>query len=1023
MISRLLQFVLIQRIFVLALFAIMLALGARAWMALPIDAFPDISTTQVKVIIKASGMTAEEIEAQITHPVETELLGIPKQSILRSTTKYAITSITVDFEDGTDIYWARQQVDAKLSGVWPSLPPIAEGGMAPMSTPLSEMFMFTIENPNLSLMERKHLLDWQVRPALRTVAGVAEVNILGGYTKVYQVNPEMSKLAAYNLSLADLEQRLIDLNTNGSVGRIDTGADAIVLRTEGRFANIDDLKQAVVSYHQGQAISLAQVAQVSVASLTRYGGVTRDGHETTQALIVALKNSNTAEVVKGVEEKLAQVQHSLPEGTELNIFYNRKSLIDMAVATISDALFQAIAIVIVLLAIFLGNVRASIVVASVIPVTVLLTFLLMSESGITANLMSLGGIVIAIGMLVDASVVVVENTVTELSKNQALPRLHLIYRACRRVAVPVIAGTLIVIVVFAPLLTLTGLEGRLFSPVALTIVYAMICALIAAFTLLPVLASLLIRGKEVKTPSYIIVMQRSYQGLLDRVLHNGKVIVVVATLLLVVSAVIFTQLGKTFMPVLDEGDLIVQLEKSPTISLQESLDIDKQVEQALLAQIPEIKQIVARVGSDELGMDPMSLNESDVFLQLNPTDTWRFESKAELRDAIREVMQQFPGINYGFTQPIQMRVSEMLTGSTGMVTVKVFGEDIDTLSQVSGQIAGVVESIDGAADVQMTLIEGGDFVSIAPKPVQAAKYGLSVSELSKLIKLRITGRQVGEVIEGKVRTPIRFAELSEQGVAPVYSVASLSQLPLLTPSGDTVLLQDVASVRIVTGPAIIEREQGQRFAVVATNVEGRDLNGFVTELQQQVSEQVNLPNGYSLAYGGEFENQIRATNNLLTVIPAVLLIIIIVLFSLFRSMMLAGIIMLNVPFALMGGVFALYITGEYLSVPASVGFIALLGVAVLNGVVMLAHLEDLKVQALDLKERISEGAKDRLRPILMTATTAMFGLIPLAAATGPGAEIQKPLAIVVIGGLITSTFITLFLLPVIYQAWEQKKHD
>lgn len=1022
MIARWIQFSLSQRIFVLAVFAIALSAGVSAWLKLPVDAFPDISPTQVNIIIKAPGMTAEEIEAQITQPLETELLGIPNKDVLRSTTKYAITSITLDFIEGTDIYWARQQVAERLNNLWSELPPTVDGGIAPMSTPLSEMFMLTLENPGLSLMERKHLLDWQIRPALRTVAGVAEVNVLGGYTRTVQFTPDIQRMSALGLTLADVADALQRSNVNGSIGRIEIGNDTLIVRSEGRFNELDDVAQRVIAIAQGGAVRLGDIGQLATGNLARYGGVTKDGEETTEALIVALKNSNTAEVVEAVQAKLAQITPGLPQGTEVNVFYNRKKLIDTAVGTITSALGQAIIIVVILLAVFLGQIGASFVVACVIPVAVLVTFYLMGMANLTANLMSLGGMVIAIGMLVDASVVVVENVVSQLSRGVPLPRLHVIYRATKAVATPVIAGTLIVLVVFTPLLTLTGLEGKLFSPVALTIMFAMAVALLSAFTIIPVLASFFVTTAPAQLPGYLQAMQNGFETSLRKAMAVPKTmfIAMAATLLLTVLA--FTQLGKTFMPTLDEGDIIVQLEKSPTLSLSASLALDKQIEEALLAEIPEIKQIVARTGSDELGLDPMSLNETDVFMQLAPADEWRFATKAELTNAIRDVLKDFPGINYGFTQPIQMRVSEMLTGSTGMVSIKIFGDDIATLTDVADKVATVTEQVQGAVDVKKTLMEGGDYLSIKPKMDIALMFDMSLSELSDYLQMQVNGVQVTDIINGRIVTPLMFSNQRE-GVAAIGSDIELANLPVQMPDGTLLALSQLADLERVAGPAVIERENALRYVMVSANVENRDLASFVDEVAAKVATNVALPTGYTVSYGGEFENQIRATNNLLTIIPVVLGVILIILFTQLKELKLALLIIGNIPFALVGGVFALWLTGEYLSVPASVGFIALLGVAVLNGVVMLSHFQHLAKLAGDFKEHIIQGAIDRLRPILMTATTAIFGLMPLAFATGPGSEIQKPLAIVVIGGLLSSTLVTLIILPILYFTMERKHHD
>ncbi len=1018
MLDKIIRFSLTQRVFVLVIFGVLITLGMNAWKNIPIDAFPDISTTQVNIIIKAPGMTAEEIESQITTLIETELLGIPRKDILRSTTKYAITSITLDFKTGTDIYWARQQVNERLLSIWNQLPANVEGGLAPMSTPLSEMFMFTIENPSLSITERKHILDWQIRPLLRTVEGVADVNVLGGETKTIQFSPDAIALSNSNITIDDIQKRLDDANINGSVGRINVGTESLIIRTQGRFQNINDVSNLVVKNDNGKLYHLKDVGEISFSSLVRYGAVTKDGHETTEALVVALKNANTAQVVDGVVEKLNQIEKTLPEGTHLNVFYNRKNLIETAVDTITSALIQAIVLVILLLAVFLGNIRASMVVATSIPIAVIITFFLMYQFGLSANLMSLGGLVIAIGMIVDSSVVVVENIISQLSKNANLPRMHLMYRASKAIASPVFSGTVIVIMVFVPLLSLTGLEGKLFSPVALTIVFAMCSALVISLTVIPVLASFFISNKNLDTPGYLVKLQKAYTNTLDKVLRAPSLTMIVFVIVLIVSGVLYSFLGKTFMPVLDEGDIIVQLEKSPTISLKESLDLDKQIEKALLANIPEIKQIVARVGSDELGLDPMSLNETDVFMELQPSDTWEVATKSEIEDKIRKILLQYPGINFGFTQPIQMRVSEMLTGSTGAVTAKVFGSDITQLSEIAHDISLIVKKTQGSIDVQTTIIEGGDYLNVVLKPELASQFDMSVAELSHYLNIQVDGFKAAEIIKGKIKTPIMFANKSNSG--EISSIKELEKLMVIMPDGTTLRLKDIADVTLKVGPALVERENAERFAVVATNVTGRDMVGFVEELQLNVNAELKLPSGYYVVYGGEFENQIRATNNLLTVIPLVLFLIVIILFSTFNSLAKAGLILANIPFALMGGILGLFVSGQYVSVPASIGFIALLGVAVLNGVVMLSHIESVKYKSKDLFKLVSNAAGDRLRPILMTATTAMFGLMPLVVATGPGAEIQKPLAIVVIGGLFTSTIATLYLLPIFYFKLENK---
>lgn len=1017
MLTSVIRFSLTQRLFVLIVALIIMLAGARAWFSIPLDAFPDISPTQVKIILKAPGMTPEEIEAQITVPIETELLGIPHQSILRSTTKYAISDITLDFDEGTDIYWARQQVSERIAAVWDSFPEGVTGGVAPMSTPLSEIFMFSLENPNLSLMERRQLLEWEIRPLLRTVAGVADVNILGGYAKSFSVTPKPAAMAAAGVSFAALQQAIVENNHNEGAGKLTIGTDTIIVRAEGRIDDIDELKQLVIKADDARVYRLQDLADIQIGHLARYGAVTKDGNETAEALIIALKDANTAQVVKNIKEKLNQISLTLPEGSQINTFYDRANLINTAIDTISNALFEAVVLVIILLALFLGNVRAALVVSLSLPLAALMTFLMMDYFNLSANLMSLGGLVIAIGMLVDSSVVVVENMVNLIATKQRLPRLHLIFRATKDVAIPVVSGTVIVMIVFSPLLTLSGLEGKLFTPVAVTIVFAMLSALVLSLTVIPVIASYLVNEKAAKEPKAIEKLKQLYLGSLKGTFSHQKRFIVIAFSLLIVSLGLFGLVGKTFMPTLDEGDIILQLEKSPSISLEASIAIDKQIQQTLQAKVPEIKQMVARTGADEIGLDPMGLNETDVFLELLPRSEWRFANKEALIDAIRTVLLDYPGVNFNFTQPIQMRVSEMLTGSIGDVAIKVFGNDIDTLGQLTSQIQQLVNATSGSVDVKMAMIEGSPFINLTLDNELARGFGMSTMEFARYLKSQLEGVIVTEVLQGKKRTPVLMANNQSH----LSSINELKNQLLVMPDHSLKRLSDVATLSYKQGPILIEREQGNRFSVITTNVQGRDIVSFVEELNAKIAKEIKLPSGYSVSFGGEFENQQRATSNLLLVIPIAIALITLILFTTFGSLAKAGLILANVPFAMMGGIVSLYLSGEYLSVPASVGFIALLGVAVLNGVVMVSYYEQTKHMFSHLRERVEQGAARRLRPILMTATTAMFGLMPLVFASGPGAEIQKPLAIVVIGGLLTSTITTLYLLPILYFWLEKRK--
>ncbi|WP_322521112.1 CusA/CzcA family heavy metal efflux RND transporter [Guyparkeria halophila] len=1016
MLSALIRFSLTQRLFVLLLVALAAGLGTRAFLGLPIDAFPDVSNTQVKMIIKAPGMTPEEVEQRITAPVEVEMLGIPDQTMLRSVAKYGLTAITIDFAEGTDIYWARQQVSERLTAVWSDLPPDATGGMAPITTPLGEMFMFTIDGGDLSLAERRSLLDWVIRPALRTVPGVAEVNALGGYVRTFEVSPDMAKMSARGVTLEQMRDALARNNKNDGAGRLRDGEETLLVRVEGSVTQLDDLREIVVATTAGGTpIHVTDVADVQIGSLTRYGAVTKNGErEAVQGLVLGLRGANAREVVAGVQAKLDELAPTLPEGVTIDVFYNRGNLVDRAVHTVTKALTEAIVLVLILLVVFLGNLRAAITVALILPLAALVTFILMDRMGMSANLMSLGGLAIAIGILVDAAVVVVENVVAHLAREKEakrLPRLHVIYRAVREVAAPVTAGILIIVIVFLPLLTLQGLEGKLFKPVALTIVFALGSSLLLSLTAIPVISSYLLRNVSHGEPWLVRQLHKIYTPALGWSLAHPKVIGIVAVAALGATAAAYTQIGKIFMPTMNEGDVIVQLEKLPSISLEQSVALDKRFQQALIQRVPEVTGVIARTGSDELGMDPMGLNETDGFLVLKPRDQWRFETKEELIDAIRAVLADFPGMAHAFTQPIEMRVSEMLTGVRGDLAIKLFGPDLDVLNEKAQAIAETVRGVDGASDVFYSRNEGVQYLKITADRQAAGRFGLAIEELQTLLRAQLEGKDVGTVYEGMRRTPLMIRGSREIADSP----EALREMLISLPDGRQVSLTALAGIERVEGPVQVERELGERFVVVAANVSGRDLVGFVEDARQAVADNVSLDTGYRLAWGGQFENQQRAAKRLGLVVPVSIGLIFLLLFTTFGSIRQAILVLLNIPFALIGGVFGLWISGEYLSVPASVGFIALLGIAVLNGVVLVSYFNQLRALGLSLHETVVEGAKRRLRPVLMTAFIAAFGLIPLLFATGPGSEIQRPLAAVVIGGLVTSTLLTLVLLPILYR--------
>ena len=1018
MLARLIEFSLRQRVLVLLAAVALAGAGVAAFLHLPIDAYPDISPTQVKLILKAPGMTPEEVESRVITPLEMELLGVPQGVMLRSTAKYAIADLTLDFAEGADIYWARQQVAERYGNVAANLPTDVSGGLAPISTPLSDVYMFSIEGGGLSLAERRSLLDWTLRPALRTLPGVADVNVLGGQARSFVVVPDRARLSAAGLHFRDVVDAIERNNRNDGAGRLDAGEETLIVRAEGAIHTLDDLA-AIVIRPGAAPVRIGDVAQLRTDALTRYGAVTRDGAgEAVEGIVVALRGADASTLVTAIRARLAELAPSLPPGVKIVPFYDRSTLITRAVSTVEHALLEATVLVVILLLLFLGDLRAALVVALMLPFAALSTFLLMRMTGMSANLMSLGGLAIAIGMLVDAAVVVVENAVSRLAPDAPgahLPRLHRVFAAAREVATPVAAGILIICLTFMPLLTLQGLEGKLFAPVALTIVFALGASLLLSLTLVPVLASLLLKEGAHGEPWLMRHIDRLYRPLLEGALaHPGRAIAAAAVaLLLGVGAYLGT--GKAFMPTMDEGDILLQLQKPPSIGLQRSLQIDAAVEKAILARVPEVRHAVARAGSDELGLDPMGLNETDMFMQLAPRDQWRVADKDWLTGQIRQVMADFPGVDYGFTQPIEMRVSEMLTGSRGDVAIKVFGADLDTLGELAQRIAATIEKVPGAQDVLTQATDGVEYLQVKVDAQAAGRAGLAVTDVQDELRAQLEGVPAGIVIEPDRRTPILV-----RGDAQVRASAGrFEALSLARGDAGQIPLTALATVTPTSGPVQVRRENGSRFSLIQSNVAGRDLVGFVEEARAAVAREVPLPPGYRLVWGGQFENQQRAAARLGLVVPVALGLIFVVLFMTFGSVRQALLILGNVPFAMVGGIVALWLSGQYLSVPASVGFIALLGIAVLNGLVLVSYFNHLHALGHPIEHVVREGAWRRLRPVLMTATITAFGLVPLLLATGPGSEIQRPLAIVVIGGLVSSTALTLLLLPLLYRRYGQ----
>ena len=1018
MIAALIRFSLTQRLMLLILAAALAAGGLWSFKTLPIDAFPDISSPQVQIIIKAPGLSPAEVESRITFPVEMEMQGLPKQKVLRSVTKSSLSIIKIDFEDGTDIYWARNQVTERLNQVWGKLPKGVNGGLAPITTPLGEIFMYRIQGENYTNSELRSLQDWTIRPRLRTIDGVADVNSLGGEVRAFEINPDPQALIRYGLSIQDIQVALKKNNRSAGGDRIERDKTMLLLRTVGLLRNADDIRRITVAVRNGIPISLDTVADVHMGSLTRYGAVTADGEgEVVTGLVLLRKGANSRTTIEGIKQELEALKTSLPKGVTLVPFYDRSELVSAAVFTVEKALAEAVILVLLVLIIMLGNLRAALTVAIILPLSVLFTFILMHLTGISANLMTLGGLAIAIGILVDAAVVVVENIYERLSHApKGVSKLHIVYRATSEVATPVISGVLIIIVVFLPLFSLTGLEGKMFMPLAATISFALIGSLILSLTVIPVVSSLFMKGGSEDDGWLMSKLKKVYRPVVNAALRFRLIAVALAVTMLVGALTLFPYIGKEFMPIMDEGSTVILMEKSSDVSLKHSLALDAPMQKAFM-EIPEVVGVVSRTGADELRMDPMGLYQTDNFIITKPKGEWTID-QATLLEKLREKMKRFDGIDYAFSQPIDMRVSEMLTGVRSAMAIKLYGDNLQTLERLSEEIENIVSQVDGAVDIFRGRLSGQTYLQIDILSEAIAKYGLHVEDINMLIETAVAGQVVTEIIEDNRRTSVLLRYAAKDRT----SAKDIQNLLVTTPRGAKVPLYILAKIHEVDGPVEIARESARRQVVIQANVEGRDVVSFVEDIRAQIESKIKFPTGYYVTFGGQFENQQRAADRLSLVVPIAIVLIYLMLFVTFGSLRQAGLIIMNIPFAMIGGVVSLYLSGLYLSVPASVGFITLFGVAVLNGVVMVTFFNQLRENGRSVLEAVKEGAERRLRPVLMTAMIASLGLVPLLFATGPGSELQQPLAVVVIGGLLSSTLLTLILLPTLY-AWLEEKNE
>ncbi|PDW49691.1 CusA/CzcA family heavy metal efflux RND transporter [Helicobacter pylori] len=1015
MLASIIEFSLRQRVIVIVGAILILFFGTYSFINTPVDAFPDISPTQVKIILKLPGSSPEEMENNIVRPLELELLGLKGQKSLRSVSKYSISDITIDFDDSVDIYLARNIVNERLSSVMKDLPVGVEGGMAPIVTPLSDIFMFTIDG-NITEIEKRQLLDFVIRPQLRMISGVADVNSIGGFSRAFVIVPDFNDMARLGVSISDLESAVRVNLRNSGAGRVDRDGETFLVKIQTASLSLEDIGKITVSTNLGH-LHIKDFAKVISQSRTRLGFVTKDGvGETTEGLVLSLKEANTKEIIAQVYQKLEELKPLLPNGVSINVFYDRSEFTQKAIATVSKTLIEAVVLIIITLFLFLGNLRASVAVGVILPLSLSVAFIFIKLNNLTLNLMSLGGLIIAIGMLIDSAVVVVENAFEKLSANTKTTKLHAIYRSCKEIAVSVVSGVVIIIVFFVPILTLQGLEGKMFRPLAQSIVYALLGTLVLSITIIPVVSSLVLKATPHSETFLTRFLNRIYAPLLEFFVRNPKKVILGAFVFLVASLSLFPFVGKNFMPALDEGDVVLSVETTPSISLDQSKDLILNIESAIKKHVKEVKSIVARTGSDELGLDLGGLNQTDTFISFIPKKEWSVETKDELLEKIMDSLKDFKGINFSFTQPIEMRISEMLTGVRGDLAVKIFGGDIGALNELSFQIAQALKGIKGSSEVLTTLNEGVNYLYVTPNKEAMANVGISSDEFSKFLKSALEGLIVDVIPTGISRTPVMIRQESDFA----SSITKIKSLALTSKYGVLVPITSIAKIEEVDGPVSIVREDSRRMSVVRSNVVGRDLNSFVEEAKKVIAQNVKLPPSYYITYGGQFENQQRANKRLSTVIPLSILAIFFILFFTFKSIPLALLILLNIPFAVTGGLIALFAVGEYISVPASVGFIALFGIAVLNGVVMIGYFKELLLQGKSVEECVLLGAKRRLRPVLMTACIAGLGLIPLLFSHSVGSEVQKPLAIVVLGGLVTSSALTLLLLPPMFMLIAKK---
>lgn len=1030
--ERIIQFSIQNAIWVLLFACTWIAVGIYSYQKLPIDAVPDITNTQVQINTQAKGFTALEVEQRITYPIENAMAGISDLELTRSISRYGLSQVTIVFKDGTDIYWARQQINQRIQEAQSELPAQIAPTMSPVSTGLGEIYQWVLKaDPNAKKpdgtaytpMDLREIQDWIVRPQLQRVKGVAEVNTIGGFEKTYVVSPDLNRMQQLNISLEQLQQALAQNNENRGAGYIEDNGQQLTVRVPGAFNGLSDIENTMLGSPNGSPIRVGDIAQVSIGHDLRTGGATYNGKETVLGVAMMAMGGNSRTVSKAVDAKLQDIQNSLPKGVVIETVYDRTTLVEKAIKTVQKNLVEGAILVIIILFLFLGNIRAALITACVIPLSMLFTLTGMAQKNISANLMSLGAL--DFGIIVDGAVVIVENCIRRLAHTQQLlkrpltqsERFKEVFLAARQARRPLIFGQLIILVVYLPIFALSGVEAKMFHPMALAVVLALVAAIILSITFVPAAVALWVKGDiQEKESRWMLWLKAKYQQTLDISYQYKAVVLIFALCVLVITGFISTKLGSEFAPQLSEGDFAVEQFRTPSTGLEESLRIQKNIEKLLLKSFPEIKAVFARTGTAEVATDVMPPNISDGYIMLKPRSEWPNpkESLDELRGRMVTYLATIPGNNSEFSQPIELRFNELISGVRSDVGVKIFGDDMNVLNTEATKISKIIQQTSGSSAVKVEQTSGLPLLNVEVNKTLAAQYGLSVRSIQDLVATSIGGQSVGEILEGDRRFDF-VIRLGEQD----RSVASVSQLPIQLPNGGSILLSDVAQVSTIEGINQVSRENGKRRVVVTTNVEGRDLGSFVSDVQTQLKA-YTLPSGYWIEYGGQFENLASAKARMQIVIPLALITIFILLMAVFHNVKESLLVFTGVPFALTGGVLFLWLRDIPLSMSAGIGFIALSGVAVLNGLVMLTFIKELR-DKYPVHKAVWQGAILRLRPVLMTACVASLGFVPMALATGTGAEVQRPLATVVIGGIISSTLLTLVLLPVLYRWINEKK--